>query len=27
VAGNSLAFFTDCDGNIPHRLRRETALP
>jgi glyoxylase I family protein len=27
VAGNSLAFFTDCDGNILHLLRRETALP
>jgi catechol 2,3-dioxygenase-like lactoylglutathione lyase family enzyme len=27
VAGNSLAFFTDCDGNILHLLQRETALP
>jgi catechol 2,3-dioxygenase-like lactoylglutathione lyase family enzyme len=27
VAGNSLAFFTDCDGNILHLLQRETPLP
>lgn len=27
VAGNSLAFFRDCDGNILHLLCRETALP
>jgi catechol 2,3-dioxygenase-like lactoylglutathione lyase family enzyme len=25
--GNSLAFFTDCDGNILHLLHRETPLP
>ena len=24
--GNSLAFFTDCDGNILHLLHRETPL-
>jgi len=27
VAGNSLVFFTDCDGNILHLLHRETPLP
>jgi len=27
VRGNSLAFFTDCDGNILHLLHRETPLP
>ena len=27
VHGNSLAFFTDCDGNILHLLHRETPLP
>lgn len=27
VHGNSLVFFTDCDGNILHLLRRETPLP
>jgi len=26
VHGNSLAFFTDCDGNILHLLHRETPL-
>jgi len=25
--GNSLVFFTDCDGNILHLLHRETPLP
>lgn len=25
--GNSLVFFTDCDGNILHLLHRETQLP
>ena len=25
--GNSLAFFTDCDGNILHLLHREKPLP
>ena len=25
--GNSVAFFTDCDGNILHLLHRETPLP
>jgi glyoxylase I family protein len=25
--GNTLAFFTDCDGNILHLLHRETPLP
>jgi catechol 2,3-dioxygenase-like lactoylglutathione lyase family enzyme len=25
--GNSLAFFTDPDGNILHLLHRETSLP
>jgi glyoxylase I family protein len=27
VSGNSLAFFTDPDGNILHLLHRETPLP
>jgi glyoxylase I family protein len=27
VHGNSLIFFTDCDGNILHLLHRETPLP
>jgi len=27
VQGNSLAFFTDCDGNILHLLHREQPLP
>jgi len=27
VHGNSLVFFTDCDGNILHLLHRETPLP
>jgi glyoxylase I family protein len=27
LAGNSLVFFTDCDGNILHLLHRETPLP
>ena len=27
VHGNSLAFFTDCDGNILHLLHRETPMP
>jgi glyoxylase I family protein len=27
VNGNSLVFFTDCDGNILHLLHRETPLP
>jgi glyoxylase I family protein len=25
--GNTVAFFTDCDGNILHLLHRETPLP
>ena len=25
--GNSLVFFTDCDGNILHLLQREKPLP
>jgi glyoxylase I family protein len=25
--GNSLVFFTDCDGNILHLLHRQTPLP
>jgi glyoxylase I family protein len=25
--GNSVAFFTDCDGNLLHLLHREKALP
>jgi glyoxylase I family protein len=27
VHGNSLVFFSDCDGNILHLLHRETPLP
>jgi len=27
VDGNSLVFFTDCDGNILHLLHREKPLP
>jgi glyoxylase I family protein len=27
VAGNTVAFFTDCDGNILHLLHREQQLP
>jgi glyoxylase I family protein len=27
VAGNTLVFFNDCDGNILHLLHRETPLP
>ncbi len=26
-AGNTIAFFTDCDGNILHLLHREVPLP
>jgi predicted enzyme related to lactoylglutathione lyase len=25
--GNSVVFFTDCDGNILHLIHRETPLP
>jgi hypothetical protein len=27
VAGNTVIFFTDCDGNILHLLHREHPLP
>jgi glyoxylase I family protein len=27
VGGNTLVFFTDCDGNILHLLHRQTPLP
>ena len=27
VGGNTLAFFSDCDGNILHLLHRQTPLP
>lgn len=27
VGGNSVVFFTDCDGNILHLLKREKPLP
>jgi glyoxylase I family protein len=27
VAGNTIVFFADCDGNLLHLLHRETPLP